>query len=349
MDVYNALSNPEASELDIDTWYETEMPQYKPDIMQFVADPRHPIFRYKWNSQIWLQQFKQTTPHDHDNRNVRDRKETDINMTRHQLRVTVMLNTIGVILQRSYTIDDHKVKLNVDTHLKTIVYDHRSKLERCERIPATVPTYKLTRVEVVNEDCLVVYKRLVKSGQQPGLLNMANASSPGGSYRKGDGAQEENLFRRSDYCRSLDVGLDNVHKWPSERYHCSSNGQLDPLSDHNSMYPMDEFGAIYTSGITVFRKPEDTGYSFMKKPLEGVCSLAIAAYKNPKLEANMLAGKYAVGTRKKIENIFAIAYHHKHDSLVLSALGCGAFKNPPGHIAQLFLSVIQQYAGFFKF
>ena len=348
MDVYNALKNPEASELDVDTWYETEMPQYKPDIMQFVADLRHPIFRYKWNSQIWLQQFKQTTPHDHDNRNVRDRKETDTNKTRHQLRVTVMLNTIGVILQRSYTIDDHQVNLNLDTHLKTIVYDHRSKLERCEKMPATVPLYKSTRVEVVNEDCLVVYERLVKSGYQPVLLNMANVSSPGGGYRKGDGAQEENLFRRSDYCRSLDIGLDNVHKRPSERYHCSSNGQLDPLSDHNSMYPMDEFGAIYTSGITVFRKSEDTGYSFMKKPLEGVCSLAMAAYKDPKIEDNLLTGKYAVGTRKKIENIFAIAYHHKHDSLVLSALGCGAFKNPPDHIAQLFLSVIQQYAGFFK-
>ncbi|CAF1539704.1 unnamed protein product, partial [Rotaria sordida] len=28
---------------------------------------------------------------------------------------------------------------------------------------------------------------------------MASATRPGGGYRKGDGAQEENLFRRSDY------------------------------------------------------------------------------------------------------------------------------------------------------
>ncbi|CAF4406760.1 unnamed protein product, partial [Adineta steineri] len=74
----------------------------------------------------------------------------------------------------------------------------------------------------------------------------------------------------------------------------------------------------------------------------------MAAYREPRLEGNMFAPLYAVGTRKKIENIFAIAYHHKHDSLVLSALGCGAFKNPPDHVAQLFLSVIEQYAGFFK-
>ena len=31
----------------------------------------------------------------------------------------------------------------------------------------------------------------------------------------------------------------------------------------------------------------------------------------------------------------------------LSALGCGAFKNPPKHIALLFKSVIYQYAGYF--
>ncbi|CAM4742999.1 unnamed protein product [Rotaria magnacalcarata] len=348
VNIYNASSNPEGSEIDTDTWYETEMPKYKADIMQFVVKPKHEIFRYKWNSQIWLEQFKRTIPHDHENRNVRDRKETDTNKTRHQLRVTVMLNTIGVILKGSYKADDQHVNLNLDSQMKTIVYDHQSKLEQCEKMPTSVPPYSSTRVEVVNEDCLLVYEHLAKNGQRPLLLNMANATSPGGGYRKGDGAQEENLFRRSDYCRSLDVGLDGVHKQPSTRYHCSSNCKLDRLSDDGSMYPMNEFGAIYTSGITVFRQPEDTGYTFMKKPLENVCSLAMAAYRDPKLDRNMLAGKYAVGMRKKIENIFAIAYHHRHQSLVLSAIGCGAFKNPPEHVVQLFRSVIEQYAGFFK-
>ncbi|CAF4980000.1 unnamed protein product, partial [Rotaria sp. Silwood1] len=177
---------------------------------------------------------------------------------------------------------------------------------------------------------------------------MANAHSPGGGYRKGDGAQEENLFRRSDYFRSLDIGLDQWLPERSERFQCSSSGKLERLIDPATMYSMHEFGAIYTSGLTVFRRPEKTGYAFMEKPLEGVCSLAMAAYRDPKLEGNHLAPKYATGTRKKIENVFAIAYHHKHDSLVLSALGCGAFKNPPAHVAQLFNSVIHQYAGFFK-
>ncbi|CAF4081934.1 unnamed protein product, partial [Rotaria sordida] len=53
------------------------------------------------------------------------------------------------------------------------------------------------------------------------------------------------------------------------------------------MYPMDEYGAIYTSGLTVFRQPENTGYEYMNKPLYGVCSLAMAAYRDPMLNGTM--------------------------------------------------------------
>ena len=33
---------------------------------------------------------------------------------------------------------------------------------------------------------------------------------------------------------------------------------------------------------------------------------------------------------------------HGHDSLVLGALGCGAFCNPPSHIAKLFHEVFEE-------
>ncbi len=117
------------------------------------------------------------------------------------------------------------------------------------------------------------------------------------------------------------------------------------------MYPMDEFGAIYTSGITVFRDIESNGYSYLEEPIYDVCAIALAAYQQPELKANdsnLLANEYAMGMRKKIENLFAITHKHGHDSLVLSALGCGAFRNPAVHVAAIFKSVIQQYAGYFK-
>ena len=178
---------------------------------------------------------------------------------------------------------------------------------------------------------------------------MASAVTPGGGYRKGDGAQEENLFRRSDYYRSLDVGLDDVKLLPppSARFRCTNKGQLEPLPEPHRMYPMEEYAAIYTSGLTIFRRSQDVGYEYMTKPLENVAAIAMAAYRDPKLDKDELEAKVAIGTRKKIENIFAIAHHQQHDSIVLSAFGCGAFRNPPKHVAQIFMSVIEQYAGYF--
>ncbi|CAF1334672.1 unnamed protein product [Adineta ricciae] len=49
-----------------------------------------------------------------------------------------------------------------------------------------------------------------------------------------------------------------------------------------------------------------------------------------------------------MENLFSLAYHHKHDSIVLSTFACEVNNNPVDHIVQLFSSVIEQYAGFFK-
>ncbi|CAF2714671.1 unnamed protein product [Rotaria sp. Silwood2] len=339
-----------SNEIDENSWYETDMLQNPADIMPFVADPKHVIFDYEWNSQIWLQQFQRLAKEDiHSNsRYVQDRWGSSNDQIRHKLRVTVMLNTLGVVRKQSYRVNGQEVRLNIDNSMKTIVYDHRSKLGQCGKLPITKTPYRSTRVDVVNNDCLLIYEQLVSNGCNPLLLNMANAYTPGGGYRKGDGAQEENLFRRSDYFRSLDVPLDQLLPRVSQRFHCSSSGQLNSLADSTKMYPMSEFGAIYTSGLTVFRQPETTGYAFMNKPLTSVCSLAMAAYRDPNLEGDHLSAKYAAATRKKIENIFAIAYHNKHDSLVLSALGCGAFRNPPYHIARLFVSVIDQYAGFFK-
>ncbi|CAF3410048.1 unnamed protein product [Rotaria socialis] len=349
---YTAHNDPDECEINADTWYDSEMLQYKqPDIMQFVQNPKHEIFRYKWNSKSWLQQFKRLTTNDqisNRNLNARNAKGILFDVLRHHLRVTVMLNTIATIRNNKYMLHDSAVDLNLDKKLRTIVYNHESKLEIGAEMPSIDSLHKKTKVQVANEDCLVVYERLANEGKKPLLLNMANATSAGGGYRKGDGAQEENLFRRSDYCRSLDVGLDEFQDEPCERSLCTSLCDLDSSFDSQKMYPMNEFGAIYTSGLTVFRQSEQTGYEYMQKPVHNVCALAMAAYRRPSLDGDMLKSKYAVGMRKKIENLFSIAYHHKHDCLVLSALGCGAFQNPPDHVAKLFRSVIEQYAGFFQ-
>ena len=334
------ISDPDSSELDAENWYETKMHDIKPDIEPIMNDRQHPVFRYKWNAENWLEQMKKL--------DAARRPPNKYDLDRHLLRVTVMLNTIGILRMKKYTIDDEEVTLKLQ-RLKTILYDHRSKLFREKTISETElkTPFSSTSVTVCNEDCLVLYEKLVGEGRRPLLLNMASATSPGGGYRKGDGAQEENIFRRSDYYQSLDLEL--ADKDRSERFYCTPQYELKQPRGFFALYPIEEFGAIYTSGLTIFRGKEDQGYPYMKHPLYDVCSVAMAAYREPVLNKNnMLENKFATNTRKKIENIFAIGHHHKHDCLVLSALGCGAFKNPPEHVAKLFKSVIYQYAGYFE-
>ncbi|CAF4481234.1 unnamed protein product [Rotaria sp. Silwood2] len=344
MEIYVPFTNREDCEINIKTWYRYEMTRYKPDIMQFIADLNHSIFRYKWNADAWLQEYQNRTEHLH----LEHKSSLLSDQSRRLLQMTVMLNTIGTILKKSYLINNKQVALNLDPKLKTIVYNHESLLEYGSAAKLTVTPYKETNVEVVNEDCVILYENCCKRYKKPLLLNMADAIIPGGGYITGDGTQEGNLFQRSDYFRSLDVGLDHIQEKQPERFYCSHDGQILSLSDHTKMYPIDEYGAIYTSGLTFFRKSSNNGYQYMDKPLKNVYVLGMPAYSSPKLDGNFLSPKYAVGLRKKIENIFSIAYYHKHDCLILSALGCGAFRNPPNHVSKLFRSVIEQYAGFFQ-
>ncbi len=324
------IENPINNEINVENWYGTRMQNHKPDITEF--DSRHPIFRYKWNSKIWLDQFMRNKQEMEQITNQDQRRQNDF--IRRMLRVTVMLNTMATMRKRKYALEDSLTKTEVliepPSALVTILYNHRSKL--FSSVQTFTPPFSSTSVRVINEDCLISYSTLVTSGMKPLLLNMANATTPGGGYRKGDGAQEENIFRRSNYYMSLDFNMDKEQDQyiKSRRNECSSTGQISPLNVNQSLYPIDDYGAIYTSGITVFRGTEDEGYPFLKRPLYDVCAVAIAAYRDPPIVKGKgrLTLEHAIGTRKKIEALFAIAYKNGHDSLVLSALGCGAFKNP---------------------
>ena len=58
----------------------------------------------------------------------------------------------------------------------------------------------------------------------------------------------------------------------------------------------------------------------------------------------------ARATQVKIRAILRIAAHHDQADLVLSAFGCGAFRNPPQHMAELFRAVLveAEFDGVFR-
>jgi len=72
--------------------------------------------------------------------------------------------------------------------------------------------------------------------------------------------------------------------------------------------------------------------------------IAVAGMNSPKLvnengEAR-IAPELVEGVKNKIRTIFCIAVDQGQTNLVLGALGCGAFHNPPKHVAELFAEVL---------
>jgi uncharacterized protein (TIGR02452 family) len=186
------------------------------------------------------------------------------------------------------------------------------------RVP---PAGKSAVIEVVDGDCLVQALALQQGGHSVACLNMASHVHPGGGYLDGAGAQEENLFRRTAYHAFIGEGV--------------------PWRPPEIRYPLPEFGGVYSPDVAVLRGPESERYPFLDEP-RAMSFIAVAAYRNPPLHGGRLTDEIAAKTQQKIRLIFEIACEMGHDALVLSALGCGAFHNPPEHMAELFAEVLDE-------
>jgi uncharacterized protein (TIGR02452 family) len=184
-----------------------------------------------------------------------------------------------------------------------------------------------TEIKVIDKDCIYAAKDLIDRGFNPCMLNMASFSTPGGGVTKGSSAQEENIFRRSNIFMSL--------------YQFHSIGENYGVKQREERYPLDyNFGGIYTPHVTIFKGGSDTRYTLLEEPFE-VAVVSVSAVKNPTLHDGKLEPWVIDTTKSKIRQIFDIAIENGHDSLVLSAFGCGAYKTPPTEMARLFKEVIE--------
>lgn len=176
-------------------------------------------------------------------------------------------------------------------------------------------------IEVENMDSFDFAKRLIDQGMDPLVLNLASDYTPGGGWRRGAMAQEETLFYRSTYAFSLEhnVWITNPKKsWD---------------------YPLGKYHQVYTPDVFVFK---DSNYNTMDwESCYWVDCLAVAGIINPHYQTNGLYHDDDYQLMKtKLTGIFEIAKEHGNDSLVLGAIGCGAFGNTPGNVAKLFKKII---------
>ena len=170
---------------------------------------------------------------------------------------------------------------------------------------------------------------------------MASLYHPGGGVLQGSSAQEEDLCRRSNLAISL-----YQFSLPGGRY--GDLADMVHVKRRAERYPMDNtYGGIYSPDITFFRATKDEGYALLDEPVRAaVISVASLNY-NPRHGHNQLENGNIPESDKpilkeKIRTILRIGALKKHDSLVLGALGCGAFCTPPAQMARLFHQVLSE-------
>jgi len=179
-----------------------------------------------------------------------------------------------------------------------------------------IPKFK-TKVRVLNTDTIDTAKIYYDFKKNPLVLNMADDCFPGGAVEFGSGAQEESIFRRSNYFLTLNL--------------------------ESGFYPLQNTACIYSPKVTFFK---DTTGNYCE-PFE-LSMIACPGLKKPKLENNNKLSDFDKELLvNKITTLFKVALKHNHTTLILGALGCGAWKNPPEEVAKIFDELIKKYDGVF--
>lgn len=243
-----------------------------------------------------------------------------------ELRTKEYRNTIDIVNQGYYVKEDGGEYVFPDDSemmQNTVFYDHEIRLgdlPKCDE-----PTI----VEVQNIDCLYAGVQLKEQGYNPAVLNMASRRNPGGGVITGAGAQEETLFRRTNLFRSL--------------YQFAPYAEQYGVKLSRHQYPIDRnFGGVYTPNAIYFRESEQKGYALLDEPVS-LSFITVAGMNRPDINKDGMIADHHVGPIKnKIRTIFRMGLVHGHDSLVLGALGCGAFRNPPSHVARMFHEVMEE-------
>eukprot|EP01062_Namystynia_karyoxenos_P022685 TRINITY_DN18716_c0_g1_i1.p1 TRINITY_DN18716_c0_g1~~TRINITY_DN18716_c0_g1_i1.p1 ORF type:complete len:708 (+),score=152.82 TRINITY_DN18716_c0_g1_i1:88-2124(+) len=264
-----------------------------------------------------------------------------------RLNVAVACSTLGIVRSGEYTTEDGRVHRLDPRSPPTETFSRAPELgPECRRFHAG------TLVRVVSADTVDEARKIaMEDRKSPLVLNLANRHHAGGGFKRGRNAQEEEIFRRTNYCAALDDSL----------------GLRAPEGGFPK-YPIPEFGVFLTKDVTVLRDGSDEGYALAKRPVR-LDFIAQAAYNvrgaENRVSDCMWCGSTSGGyimkrdyshfsplgrdrTLRKIEVVFRTAALRGYDKLVLGALGCGAFGNPPQDVAEIFRDLCKYYAGCFK-
>lgn len=187
-----------------------------------------------------------------------------------------------------------------------------------------------TELSIDNVDCIEAGLAMAADGLNPVVLNLSDDREAGGCIDLGSGAQEESLWRRTALC----------------------------VTQLQSFYPLCAGGkteAIYSPDVPVLRQSEATGYAWYPDTARPTLSfIACPAIKMPQWVESAeepdgdLKDVDKMRLGKRLRLILRIAEAKGHDAVVLGAMGCGAWGNPPRAVARVFATVLPEFDGVFK-
>lgn len=222
----------------------------------------------------------------------------------------------------------------------------RSELAHLDSLPplrsTDCPGHPKTAVRVVNADTLTAAIELAakyaapgkapgeEKGSRPAVLNLASPTHPGGGWIRGALAQEEALCYRSSLSLSL----------------------------HKRYYPFRQLTGVYTPDVLIIREEMSKGHRLYACPaaeMPVVSVVSVAALKKPQTRRVAVASGSGtpvmrevfsegdrVLTKGKMRMSLRLAAARGHDLLVLGALGCGAFGNPPAEVVDCWREVLSE-------
>lgn len=241
--------------------------------------------------------------------------------------------TEKILQQGSYKNSLNKTQ-NIQAAANRAVYNTEIKGKNIQSIsdfkPYVSSNNQPTEISIWNKDAIEVAIELSKKGNNIVLLNPANASTPGGGYLTGARAMEEDICRRSALAYCLDTR------------HGKQLNEFYPFSNPNQV--------IYSRDVPIFRSGRDDNYALLEE-VSNISIISSAAINiNSAFIKTVLSDQvFYEETMIKIYNQLLAAAEQGHDSIVLTAFGCGAFCNPPEKIAAMYQIIIQKYfKGVFK-
>lgn len=203
-----------------------------------------------------------------------------------------------------------------------------------------VDKYKEGKVIVSGKRTLEASEFYAKQGKKVCVLNFASATNPGGGVVYGSSAQEESICR----CSTLYPCLDVEEMW--DKFYMAHRAADDPLYNND---------CIYTPAVKVFKSDSNFPELMPESEWWDVDVITCAAPNLRSVPSNMMnpnAGSSKANIsyeglrelfKSRIKRIFEIAMVNGAEVLILGAFGCGAFRNPPNLVAEVFAEYTREY------